>query len=185
MFCKNFIRKIAQIWCVINTKICCPASSDFCTNFFAPSACCSTFLIFVQSFPRALLPHLLIFFSLAFSCFVFKPLLLVVMPQMITAQPLTQSLNFIFFLVKLSCFPASLLSIDIFWLAVLPHLLAASSPICCLLTIRQFFFVCVFISSEHVIGNLLNMMQWVKIFHQKKGTTVKSAIWCNVLQKFH
>ena len=101
MFCKNFIRKISQIWCVINTKICCPASSDFCTNFFAPSACCSTFLIFGHPFLWTLLPHLLIFFSLAFSCFVFKPLLLVVMPQMITAQPLTQSLNFIFF--QLNC----------------------------------------------------------------------------------
>jgi hypothetical protein len=53
--------------------------------------------------------------------------------------------EFYFFLVKLSCFPASLLSIDIFWLAVLPHLLAASSPVCCLLTIRQFFLcVCLF-----------------------------------------
>jgi hypothetical protein len=36
--------------------------------------------------------------------------------------------------------------------------------------------------ATHFIGNLLNMMQWVKIFHQKKGTMQYDAMFC---KNFH
>jgi hypothetical protein len=36
--------------------------------------------------------------------------------------------------------------------------------------------------ATHFIGNLLNMMQWVKIFQQKKGTMQYDAMIC---KNFH
>jgi hypothetical protein len=139
-FAKIFIRKIAQIgWNMLS-----------CLFWFLHKLFCSFCLLFYLSniwtpFPvdSPASPANFFFFGIFLFCFQTSSASCHAANDHCTASnPISE---FFFFLVKLSCFPASLLSIDIFWLAVLPHLLAASSPVCCLLTIRQFFFcVCVY-----------------------------------------
>ena len=139
-FAKIFIRKIAQIgWNMLS-----------CLFWFLHKLFCSFCLLFYLSniwtpFPvdSPASPANFFFFGIFLFCFQTSSASCHAANDHCTASnPISE---FYFFLVKLSCFPASLLSIDIFWLAVLPHLLAASSPVCCLLTIRQFFLcVCLF-----------------------------------------